>query len=356
MSLKSVRSAILIWIAVGLALAGCGAASTATPSPTAPASTGTWEQIEFTSEALAGNLLRDPATRTIRIYLPPGYEASDQRYPVVYALHGYLENPTWLRGMGLTMNDLVAEGEAQGMILVFPDGDNAFGGSHYLSSPVIEDYETYIARELVDYIDRQYRTLATREARGIAGCSMGANGAMHLAFTYPEAFSVVAGASGGYAYETYPQWDQALETYSDVLHPSELADIPSLPWYIRVFFAYAAGIAPNPADQVFHFDLPFVLEGAEGKINQQVYERIREANVYQDVLDYLQGPYRLSGISLYQGIRDDLIPHEMPAYFSAFLTEQGIQHEFVEVEHGHCDPTWDYSDLLIFMSGHLMDG
>jgi S-formylglutathione hydrolase FrmB len=261
-----------------------------------------------------------------------------------------------LRGMGATLNDLIANGEARPMILVFPDGDNFFGGSQYLSSPVIGDYETYITHELVDYLDSNYRTLPTREARGIAGCSMGANGALHLALNYPDVFSVAAGASGGYAYETYSEWEQALASYSDVLHPSKLGDIPSIPWYIRVFYAYAAGVAPNPDDQVFHFDLPFELEGDEGRINQEVFDKIRDANVYQDVRHYLEGPDRLNAISIYHGSRDDLVPPEMSRAFSDFLEAQNIEHRYVEVDYGHCDSSWDYSDVLMLMSDQLADG
>ncbi len=92
------------------------------------------------------------------------------------------------------------EGGAQEMIFVFPDANNTFHGSQYLSSPTIGDYETYLTQELVAHIDGTYRALPDRASRGITGCSMGGDGSMGLALKYPNVFSVAAPASGTYDY------------------------------------------------------------------------------------------------------------------------------------------------------------
>lgn len=321
-----------------------------TPQP----ESGTWERIRFTSQALAGNLLNDPEVRTIRIHLPPGYEAGDARYPVVFVLHGYLENPSWMTGMGPKLDTLVANGEAQNMILVFPDGNNLLGGSQYLSSLTIGDYESYIARELVAYVDANYRTIASREARGIAGCSMGGNGALHLAFTFPDVFGTAAGVSGGYAYEDYPQFRQALELDADQLILESLDEVSRLPWYARVFYSYAAAIAPNPDKSPFYFDFPLEIIDGHAQVVPEVLEKITSANVVNDAREYLNQPLRLRGIAIYHGALDDLVPLSMATSFSEVLTDLSIEHEFVEVDNdGHCDPQWDYSDLLRFISANL---
>jgi pimeloyl-ACP methyl ester carboxylesterase len=360
--MKRVKIQILVtlFISGSFIFSGCGGNATETqmvvdnsPEPEI-AETGTWEIIQFTSQALADNLVGDPAIRTVRIYLPPSYGNSDKRYPVVYALHGYLEDSSWLLGMGQSLNELIKDGSAQEMILVFPDGDNFFGGSFYLSSPVIGDYETYISKELVNYIDTNYLTIEDRDARGIAGCSMGGNGALHLAFTNPDIFSVAGGASGGYAYEKYPQLDEALEVYAG-LQPIDLEDVPGLPWYVRVYFAMAAAAAPNLDDTVFHFDLPFEVSENETQNVPEVIEKISDADVYQDVVDYLDQPLRVKGIAIYHGVQDDIVPIQMGQAFSEFLTEHDVQHEFVTVDDGHCDRSWDYSNLLIFMSEHFSE-
>ena len=107
------------------------------PAPTLPAVSGTApaetdkttsELVDFTSQALAGNLLGDPATRKIGIVLPPGYATSSERYPVVYFLHGYTGNE--LSGMSdfqWSIEDAHKTGGVRDMIMVFPDGSKQTG-------------------------------------------------------------------------------------------------------------------------------------------------------------------------------------------------------------------------------------
>ena len=172
---------ILVLVALLAACAGPAVAPTATPtaspvpptatsiSPTAtptspaaaeasptPAAAGKIElkRGEITSRALANNLLKDSATRNFNVLLPPSYNSSDKRYPVVYVLHwymgyygtmvGYVQDP---------YETALSKGDVQEMIFVFPDASNKLGGSQYLSSPTIGDYETYITQELVDLVD-----------------------------------------------------------------------------------------------------------------------------------------------------------------------------------------------------------
>jgi predicted esterase len=321
---------------------------------TAPPLEGTWETFQFTSQALADNLIGDPATRTIHIYLPPGYDASDERYPVVYALHGIFTNQKDdILGMGVQINSQIAEGEAREMILVFPDGDNLFGGSNYMSSPTIGDYETYISQELVAYVDSNYRTIPNRDARGIAGCSMGGNGALHLAFKFPDIFSTAAGFSGFYAYENHPFWEKMMANYREDLYPDSLDRIVALPWEMEHNFGFAAAAAPNLDNSPFFFDLPVEIVDGEARIVPEVLQKVADANVVHDVHKYLEQPIRLQGIAIYHGVYDELTPVDLSSSFSEILTDLNVEHEYVEVDDGHCDVLWDYTDVLKFMSANL---
>ena len=167
------------------------------PAPLVPVPGRMEEQSgEITSQALAGNLLGDDATRDFYVLLPPNYNAGTERYPVVYVLpsfDGYPYNE--VPGVQAAMETLLHNGEAREMILVFPDGSNRLGASLFGNSPTIGDYETYLTEELVAAVDAQYRTLATRDSRGLAGCSNGGHATMRLALKYPDVFSVAA-ASG----------------------------------------------------------------------------------------------------------------------------------------------------------------
>lgn len=352
---------ILTLVLVSILIASCGntvvteqLATDEKRESTAPNENGTWETFEFTSQALAGNLIGDPATRTIHVYLPPGYEAGDDRYPVVYGLHGVFTNQkNDVLGMGEQLDSLIAEGEAREMILIFPDGDNLFGGGKYLSSPTIGDYESYIAKELVTYVDSNYRTIPDRDSRGITGCSMGGNGALHLAFKFPDIFSTAAGVSGYYAYENHPLWEEMETEYRESLHPDALEKIVTFPWKWVIGFGYAAAAAPNPDNAPFYFDLPIEFVDGEARLVPEVLQKVTDMNVVHDVQQYLDQPVRLRGVALFHGVDDDQTPVGLSSAFSDILTDLNVEHEYVEVDDGHCDILWDYTDLIKFMSENL---
>ena len=158
-----------------------------------PAQKGTIEHIKVRGAALVGNLQGESPERDVFIYLPPGYASNrNQRYPVVYLLHGYsLTAERWMdfTRLGEVADKDIAAGTMKPMILVSPDGYTKHGGSMWSSSPTIGDWETYIAEDLVGYVDKNYRTLATRESRGLAGHSMGGYGTLRIGMKRPDVFS-----------------------------------------------------------------------------------------------------------------------------------------------------------------------
>ena len=87
--------------------------------------------------------------------------------------------------------------KTQEMIIVFPNGSNMLGGTLFLSSPANGDIKTYLTEELVEYVDSHYRTLPQRESRGIAGCSMGGDGAAQLGIQVSERLLRTAVAQSG---------------------------------------------------------------------------------------------------------------------------------------------------------------
>jgi S-formylglutathione hydrolase FrmB len=155
----------------------------------------------------------------VLVWLPPSYASEPQkRYPVAYYLHGAQGDETnWTANAGLagTLDSLVRSGTPE-MIVVMPDGDNGFYTTwNFLGDwqacrrnrlPNAEPadafcvpwphYDDYIARDLVGWVDRTYRTVADRRHRGIAGLSMGGYGAVTLAMAYPDVFSAAASHSG----------------------------------------------------------------------------------------------------------------------------------------------------------------
>ena len=157
--------------------------SSVTPSQqgTAPATTSKLLELKIQAPSLKGNLLGDPTEQPAYVYLPPGYEGSTKRYPTLYLLHGFTSNSSvWINGqyqgmrLQTLMDDLIKNGKVREMIVVAANGSNAYKGSFYANSVVTGNWEDFIVRDLVNYVDTNYRTSRRAESRGIAGHSMGA--------------------------------------------------------------------------------------------------------------------------------------------------------------------------------------
>ena len=127
------------------------------------------------------------------VVLPEGYEKNqDKRYPVIYLLHGYGGNHTsWILK---TKPDLHNVASKTNIIFVCPNGDNKW----YVDSPVHPEikYETFVAKELVEYIDKNYRTIASKEGRAITGYSMGGHGALLLCLKHQDTFGAAGSMAG----------------------------------------------------------------------------------------------------------------------------------------------------------------
>jgi len=154
---------------------------------------GTVEKVSVHGAALQGNLEGDSPERDVFIYLPPGYTTNrNQRYPVVYLLHGYgLTAERWMSFTKLAeaADKDIAAGTMRDMILVNPDAFTKYSGSMYSASPTTGDWESYIADDLVAYVDRHYRTIANRMSRGLGGHSMGGYGTIRIGMKRPDVFS-----------------------------------------------------------------------------------------------------------------------------------------------------------------------
>src|SRR5215475_8019147 len=155
---------------------------------------GTVQHIKIHGKALEGNLEGETADPDVTIYLPPGYETSRKtRYPVIYLLHGYSgTDGTWTGRIANVPDAMDRDIEAKTvreMIVVMPNAYTKYGGSMYSNSVTTGDWESYIAEDLVSYVDKNYRTIPDRMSRGIAGHSMGGYGAVRIAMKRPDVFS-----------------------------------------------------------------------------------------------------------------------------------------------------------------------
>lgn len=145
------------------------------------------------------------------IYLPPGYESSRERYPVVYHLHGGRpggENKA-VR-LSTYVDKAIAAGTISPTIYVFPNG----GPVSWYDMPDLKNGmgESVFVQELIPHIDATYRTWGTREGRALEGYSQGGRGTTRIMFKHPELFLSVAPGGSGYGPEKHIQENNGYES------------------------------------------------------------------------------------------------------------------------------------------------
>lgn len=130
-----------------------------------------------------------------RIYLPPGYDEGDRRYPVLYLLHGWPYDEAHWDDLGVdeAADARIVEGVFGPFIIVLPGADAA--GLYVTTSGGAQSFEEQLVNELMPHIDANYRSLQTREGRAIGGISRGGVWALEIAFRHSDAFGIVGAHS-----------------------------------------------------------------------------------------------------------------------------------------------------------------
>ena len=262
----------------------------------------TLEHIKVHGASLEGNLERDAADRDVLVFLPPGYASQPaRRYPVVYALHGYsIGAEQWSKELHVpqTIEGAFAKG-AKEMIVVLPDSKTVHNGSMYSTSVTTGDFENFVARDLVAYMDSHYRTIPVRESRGLVGHSMGGYGAARIGMKHPDVFGslyIMSPCCMSAREEPPPDVAQALENYKSVQESLQGN------FQARTTLAAAAAWSPNPANPPFYLDLP--TKG--GKVQPSVLARWAANAPLAMVDQYIPNLRRYRAIALDVGDQDGL--------------------------------------------------
>jgi S-formylglutathione hydrolase FrmB len=238
----------------------CLLTATAAAQPAADAVLkGTYQRIKVHGKSLEGNLSGDSADRDVSVYLPPGYSSNRRRYPVVYMLHGFTDSDDkWFGRVKHFVNvpaaaDRAAATGAKDMILVMPNAFTAFQGSFYSSSVTTGDWEQFVARDLVEYVDSHYRTLATRDSRGLTGHSMGGYGTLRIAMKFPDVFSAAYAMSACCLAPTTPAGGAEVAKVEAI---RSVDDVAKGDFRTKATWALAAAWSPNPKNPPLFVDLP----------------------------------------------------------------------------------------------------
>lgn len=164
--------------------------------------------------------------RRLTVYTPAGYETSGKRYPVFYLLHGMGgDEEAWI-ALGRTsqiLDNLIAQGKAKPMIVVMTNGNAAqeaapgesslgFAAPNMQLPKTMEGSFEAAFPDVVKFIDKNFRTVANKKNRAIAGLSMGGFHSMHISKQYPDMFDYV----GLFSAAIMPNKDAKSPVYEDI--------------------------------------------------------------------------------------------------------------------------------------------
>lgn len=312
------------------------------------------------SPALEGNLAGLPAARNVKIYLPKSYETCpEKQFPVIYFLHGVPSLESMLTepapfeiffqvaqlqarvdfpelGFENWINDLMENGGMREVIIVMPDARTLFGPCIYQNSELLGNFEDYIVKDVVSYIDSHYRTIPHFNWRAVTGHCAGGYGALQIAMKHPHVFRRVGALSPAHFPE--PTWlaiagfmtmeDALWEEYGAPAGPMPYDPFQPFKFVNNTAYALAQAWLPNLSNPPYYCDLPFMyVEGQPviipelmGKVNAQSLFALAGANV--------NGLKKLKTIYFDCGENDDLGMYEPNVMFHEHLLSLKIKHEF----------------------------
>lgn len=292
---------------------------------------------------LENNKLGDPTTRNLAIMLPQSYHKSKRRrYPVVYFLHGFgssawnwagnfsiSSGPQW-RSFLDAADELMNGRHCQEMILVAPDGHNRWGCSQWVDSGSNGNYATYVADDVVQYVDTNYRTVPERSHRLITGGSSGGIGAFHIGGGFPEVFGAAAVRSA--------------DIYFQVTHVPWLVALVNASWphgfagpirnHEGSWFCYgcAAAYSPNPRKTPYYCDLP--IRFPTGEFVEKVWEKWLWFDPIVAYKRYIKG-FRSMHVYTDCGSKDEYLFHLGHRILHARLDKARVKHIYEEYDGTH---------------------
>jgi enterochelin esterase-like enzyme len=356
---------------------------------------GTVVVLEHESRILADNPLGDPATRRLAVWLPYEYDRGGdhgrgQRFPVLYDLVGFtgtgIAHLNWKpfsENVGERAARLIHEKRMGPTIIAFPDCFTSLGGNQYVNSSAIGNYADFIVQEVIPLVDREFRTLATREHRGCFGKSSGGYGAIIHGMKYTAHWGAIANHSGDAYFDFVyrADWPNTLNEigkyrkparkaggYSNRLDAAEEGPMsdgaddgrvrrfldavwqkPKLSpaeGHAVMNLCMAATYDPDPQAPL-GFRLPFHLES--GELLPDRWQRWLRHDPVLLVQKYARNLRRLAGIYIDCGWRDQYQIHYGTRQLSRALEKAAIAHHYEEFDDDHSDVDYRMDTSLPFL-------
>jgi hypothetical protein len=317
---------------------------------------------ELRSTSVSDSKIGVSPLRRLTLYLPPGYSDRGKRFPVLYYLNHFFEDhtaPFANHGAATLFDQAIARGVIGDIIVVAADFSTPAGSSWYVNSTATGNWEDFMVRELVPYVDANYRTLASRDSRGVIGDGVGAYGAIRFGMRHPQVFGSVYGmqpvAAGGNLQTSHsrPNWDRLARARS----LDDLGD----DGFSRIFTSIYQAFLPNPDRPPLFFDPP--ARGLNGRVEVDTAVMARfhsHFSLAAQLPSHAENLKTLRGLKFDWGRADTIVDHVYGNQaFAHLLDEYGVPHEAEEHEGGFRDRHWGergrvYTDVLPFFARHLV--
>jgi len=315
-------------------------------------------------ESLSHSLVGTDPMRELAVYLPSGYnESSAQRYPVIYFLPNPFENNYRFdfdhRDFQGLLDRAIADGVIKKFILVAVDMNTPLGSSWYVNSPVTGNWEDFMVKELVPYIDAHFKTISNRDSRGIAGIFIGGYGAIRFGMRHPDVFGTVyamhpVGTGTGVSISmTIPKWD--------VLTNAKSMDDVKQDGRTLIFTTMFQAHLPNPAKPPLFIDLLAREENGRLLIDANLMDRFRNHFDLETMIPkYADNLNSLRGFK-FDWTRDDANYGHVYANqaFTRKLNEFGVAHSAEEYTGPFDEANWGhdgriYTEVLPFFRAHMV--
>jgi hypothetical protein len=306
---------------------------------------GRFDEHAFDSEVLKDNPLGDPHVRPLWVYVPPGYDDSDERLPSIYVIQGLTgQVDAWRNRTPFRKNfpeltdELFASGDAQPAVIVFLDAWTSLGGSQFIDSPGTGRYLTYICDEIVPWVDANYRTLAEAAHRGITGKSSGGYGAMVDPMLRPDVFGGLATHAGDALFEMcyLPDFRKSVRELRDKYESSFekfWEDFRSRPAFSKDSDYHLLNdwcmAACYSADEDGTVNLPYDLE--TGELRPEIWERWLAWDPVRMVARHADALRGLKAIYIDAGKRDQFFLDLGAEAFRRELEKIGVTDVFFEL-------------------------
>jgi S-formylglutathione hydrolase FrmB len=278
----------------------------------------------------------------------------------VILLHGYsLTNAYWVGGaredvarvdVPAAMDRDLAIGKAKEMIVVMPDGNSMYDGSMYSSSATSGDWESFIAEDLVGYVDGHYRTIAERASRGLAGHSMGGYGTLRIGMKRPDVFSSLYAMSSCCLMNDPAGFAQRNAAASNAASNGEASgSAPRRNVFANVVKAESAAWSPNPKNPPTYYDMP----GTPGVDEAAIAAKWAANSPLVTVHQYIASLKRFDAIAMDVGLQDGLITTN--EQLAKVLDSYGVAHTYETYEGDHSNRVAQRVEehVLPFFSQHL---